>query len=278
MLDWPSSLKRAFVPTMGALHNGHLALLREARQECEEVVVSILVNPLQFGTDEDFASYPRTLERDLELCHEAGVDIVFCPLASDIYHPAFDTRICGGWLAKQYCGVSRPIFFEGVLTVVNILFNLVRPNRAYFGEKDFQQLFLIQKMVRDLWIPVHIVGVPVVRESNGLALSSRNAYLTREQRQEASCLYQAICTVRESVLEGEKSIDTLRKIALKQISLELDYLEFVSEISLKPIEGFVSENVRLLIAAYIGNKPRVRLIDNGIVSDSNACQLGNRSL
>lgn len=254
-----------FVPTMGALHEGHLSLIREARKQCDQVVVSILVNPLQFAPHEDFSSYPRTLEKDLALCEAAGADIVFCPDAREIYPENFQTRILGGELTKQYCGQTRPIFFNGVLTVVAILFGIIRPQKAFFGEKDFQQLFLIKQMVKDLWMPVEIVGMPIVREENGLALSSRNAYLTEAQKQEATCLFQAVLAVQERAKTGERNIQALLDLARSKISLNIDYLELVSVESLQRLTDSLSEPARLLMAAYVGEQPRVRLIDNGLV-------------
>jgi pantoate--beta-alanine ligase len=226
------------------------------------VVVSILVNPLQFGPNEDFASYPRTLEKDLALCEAEGVDAVFCPDYREIYPEGFATRVSGGEIAKAYCGVTRPIFFDGVLTVVNILLNIIQPDRAYFGEKDYQQLFLIRQMVHDLRMPVEIVGCPIVRETSGLAMSSRNLYLTTDQRKEAICLFQGLLAASEAVKSGQRGAGQLLELAREKITLEIDYLKLVSERTLREIQGAVTEPARMLIAAYIGTKPRVRLIDN----------------
>ncbi len=255
-----------FVPTMGALHEGHLSLVREARKQCDHVVVSILVNPLQFAPNEDFKAYPRTLEADLALCEAAGADVVFCPDAAAIYPENFQTRVIGGELTQRYCGQTRPIFFNGVLTVVNILFGIVRPQKAFFGEKDFQQLFLIKQMVKDFWMPIEIIGMPIIRESSGLAMSSRNSYLSELQKQEATCLFQAILAVQEAVKTGERDIQALLDLARSKISLEIDYIELVSVKSLERLTGTLLEPARLLMAGYIGDKPRVRLIDNGLVT------------
>lgn len=255
--------KRGLVCTMGALHEGHLSLIREARKQCEEVVVSIFVNPLQFAPHEDFNAYPRTFEKDAALCQEAGVDILFCPEATDIYPENFQTRVVGGELTKLYCGQTRPIFFNGVLTVVHNLFQIVRPQIGFWGEKDYQQLFLVKKMVEDFWMPIQIIGMPIIREESGLAMSSRNSYLSSKQRQEASCLFQAILAVQEAAKCGERDIETLLAIARRKISLEIDYLHLVSVKTLKSLTGSLNEPARLLVAAYIGENPRVRLIDNG---------------
>lgn len=254
-----------FVPTMGALHEGHLSLIREARKQCDQVVVSILVNPLQFAPHEDFNAYPRTLEADLALCESVGVDIVFCPNANAIYPENFQTRVIGGELTTQYCGITRPTFFNGVLTVVAILFGIVRPQKAFFGEKDFQQLFLIKQMVKDFWMPIEIIGMPIIREESGLALSSRNAYLSAAQKQEATCLFQAIIAIQEAVKTGERDTQALLTLARSKISIELDYLDLVSVKTLERLTDSLEEPTRLLMAAYIGENPRVRLIDNGNV-------------
>ncbi len=249
------------VPTMGALHDGHLSLIRTARSQCDKVIVSILVNPLQFGPNEDFASYPRMLEKDLALCEAEGVDAVFCPDYREIYPEGFSTRVHGGELTKAYCGVTRPIFFEGVLTVVNILLNIIRPDKAYFGEKDYQQLFLIRQMVRDLRMPIEVVGCPIIRESNGLAMSSRNTYLTAQQQGEVN-LFRGLLAGKEAFQLGERNAEKLLEVVLEKITLEIDYLKLVSERTLREIQGVVAEPARMLVAAYTGTNPRVRLIDN----------------
>lgn len=254
-----------FIPTMGALHEGHLSLIRAARKECDQVIVSILVNPFQFAAHEDFNAYPRTLEKDLALCEAADVDVVFCPDPLEIYPENFQTRVIAGDLKKKYCGVTRPIFFDGVLTVVAILFNLIRPQKAYFGEKDYQQLFLVKQMVKDLRMPIEIVGMPIIREVSGLALSSRNVYLTDTQKQEATGLFQAILAVQEAYRCGERDTTKLLQIAREKITLEIDYVSLVSTQTLQELTGQVTEPARLLMAAYIGQEPRVRLIDNGQV-------------
>ncbi|MEI6805537.1 MAG: pantoate--beta-alanine ligase [Myxococcaceae bacterium] len=267
MQDWSLGCSQSigFVCTMGALHEGHLSLIREARKRCEKVVMSIFVNPLQFAPHEDFNAYPRTFESDVALCRAEGVDILFCPEVSALYPENFQTRVLGSELKKQYCGQTRPIFFDGVLTVVHMLFEIVRPQMGFWGEKDFQQVFLVEQMVKDFWMPIEIIGMPIVREPSGLALSSRNAYLSEAQKQEATCLFQAILAVQEAALVGERSIQNLLGIARSKISLEIDYLELVSAKTLERLEGSLNGPARLLIAAYIGDNPKVRLIDNGNV-------------
>lgn len=262
-------LRIGFVPTMGCLHDGHLSLIKAARKDCDRVVVSIFVNPLQFGKNEDFGSYPRPLSRDLTKCEAAGADLVFHPSMSDFYTREFATRLTSGPLGKLYCGKSRPGFFDGVLTVVSILFHIVTPKRAYFGEKDFQQLFLIKQMVRDLRFAIDIVGVPTVREADGLAMSSRNEYLRPEQREEALCLYRAICSVKKAFQEGEHNALVLRRQAEKVLGeaphFKLDYAHIVDERTLLVLSGEVQRRARLLLAGYLGDKPRIRLIDNASV-------------
>ncbi len=198
-----------FVPTMGALHEGHMSLIRQARQTCQKVVVSIFVNPLQFGPTEDFDKYPRTFEKDSQLCEAAGVDVIFCPTVDVLYPGGQETTtkvVPPAALERSLYGQYRPAFFSGVATVVARLFNLVQPNVAYFGEKDYQQLAVIKKMVSDMHLPVTIVGVETVREKDGLACSSRNVLLTAEQRQQAPVLYQTLTEIRDAC---EKSPDAL---------------------------------------------------------------------
>ncbi|MBL4817805.1 MAG: pantoate--beta-alanine ligase [Deltaproteobacteria bacterium] len=255
-----------FVCTMGALHEGHLSLIREARRQCKDVVVSILVNPLQFGPNEDYGAYPRTFEADYEACEQIGVDIIFAPEVSQIYPKDFQTRVIGSDLNRLYCGVTRPVFFNGVLTVVNILYNIVQPQKGFWGEKDFQQMHLVRQMAKDFFWPAEIIGMPIIREENGLAMSSRNNYLTNAQKEEAACLFRGILAAQEAFKTGERNSKALIEVAQKQITLEIDYLALVSAKTLMPIEGQVTEPTRLLLAAYIGQAPRVRLIDNGSLS------------
>ncbi len=259
-----------FVPTMGCLHEGHLSLMREAKKQCDIVIVSIFVNPMQFGPNEDFASYPRTLERDVSLCQSVGVDVVFAPLKTELYPQGFNSKILGGPIAELYCGKSRPGFFDGILTVVNILFQIVQPHKAFFGEKDFQQLFLVKQMVRDLWMSVDVIGLPIVREADGLAMSSRNTYLTSEQRKHATSLYRAILSVQKQVNGGETSISKLQQTAHAILEATpdfvIDYIVFVGFDSFLPMTQELDQPARLLLAGYLGNQPRIRLIDNILIN------------
>lgn len=201
-----------FVPTMGALHAGHQSLMLKAREECHKVVVSIFVNPTQFGPGEDFEAYPRTEEADLELCRQAGVDLVWIPQREELYPPGSQTFLEVEELGKQWEGASRPHHFRGVATVVCKLFHAVMPTRAYFGEKDRQQLQVIRTMVRDLLFPLVVVGVPTAREESGLAMSSRNSYLSSEQRGKASAISRSLRSVRESFLAGERDPQKLEAL------------------------------------------------------------------
>ncbi len=258
------------VPTMGCLHEGHLSLIQEARKQTQKVVVSIFVNPLQFGQNEDLDTYPKPFERDHELCKKAGVDVLFQPKAADLYPCLFQTNIDGGLLTKKYCGHSRPGHFNGVLTVVQILFELIKPTLAFLGEKDFQQLFLIKQMCRDLWLPTQIIPLPIIREPNGLAMSSRNTYLSAEQKENATCLFRAISGVQNAVTNGYTKTSELLDLAASLINhapgMQLDYAHFVDLKTLLPLGDSVNTSARLLLAAYIGDNPRVRLIDNGHIS------------
>lgn len=270
-ISWRESGKTiGFVPTMGCLHEGHLSLIKRARESSDKVVVSIFVNPLQFGVNEDFSTYPRPIAIDIEKCQELEVDLVFTPEASSIYGNNFGTRIDSGALGKLYCGKSRPGFFNGVLTVVNILFNIIRPHRAFFGEKDYQQLFLIRQLVRDFWLPIEIIGMPIIREQTGLAMSSRNKYLADKQRELALCLSQAITATNSAVKNGNREAESVLRVAIEKASehpeFSLDYVHLVKESNLLPFEDTISEPARLLLAGYIGDSPRVRLIDNARIN------------
>lgn len=258
-----------FVPTMGALHEGHMTLIRKARQECEKLAVSIFVNPMQFGPREDFSKYPRTFDRDRDLCQEAGVDVIFSPSADIIYPGGVEEHtkvVPPEFLAGCLEGFFRPGFFTGVATVVNKLFNIIRPNAAYFGEKDFQQLQVIKRMVADFNMPVTIHGVPTVREPDGLALSSRNVYLNEEQRKLAPMLYKTLCDVRDSARGGATSLNealyNARANLSSQPDVTLQYLEARDPNSFQPKQELEPPAV-ILVAAKIGD---VRLIDNLIVS------------
>ncbi len=253
----------AFVPTMGCLHAGHLSLVREACRQADLVVVSIFVNPAQFGPDEDFECYPRTFDDDLRLLREIGVDVLFVPKARDIYPDGFQTNVRIGGVSQGLCGASRPGHFDGVATIVAKLFNLVAPHKALFGEKDFQQLAVIRAMVRDLNFNLDIVGHPIVREDDGLAMSSRNRYLNGEERKSALCLYNALQNTRRQVENGEKNCRNLLNSLQTEMAMDslvnVDYLQIVNDLTLRECK-MVDESAVLLMAVKIG---RTRLIDNG---------------
>jgi pantoate--beta-alanine ligase len=251
------------VPTMGALHDGHLALVRRARRECERVVVTIFVNPAQFGPHEDFARYPRDLPRDLALLGSEGVDLVFTPPVSAIYPEAFSTWVTVERLTERWEGTSRPGHFRGVATVVLKLLNLVQPDRAYFGEKDYQQLRVVERMVADLDVPTTIVACPTVREADGLAMSSRNAYLSAEDRRAATALWRGLRAARAACEAGERDAATLTAIVAKTIAAEprvrLDYVAVVDPRTLEPLATVGARGAVACVAAHVGS---VRLIDN----------------
>ena len=251
-----------FVPTMGALHEGHASLIRRARAENDILVVSIFVNPAQFGPAEDLDRYPRDVPRDTALCAREKVDTVFLPRVDDIYPAGFDTTVIPGKLAEGLCGASRPGHFRGVATVVLKLFNLVAPTRAYFGEKDYQQLAVIRRMVLDMNLDVKIIPCPIVREPDGLAMSSRNVLLSPEERKTATVLFRALSAMARSRETGERRPAVLKDAGLSVLAAEpsfgLEYLEVRDAGTLDPIETCDRPAVALL-AGRIG---RVRLIDN----------------
>lgn len=251
-----------FVPTMGFLHEGHLSLIKKAREENELVFVSIFVNPTQFGENEDLDSYPRDLERDSNLCLNAGVDYIFLPNAKEMYGEKFSTFVQVDKLREGLCGKSRPVHFNGVCTVVTKLFNIVKPNKAYFGEKDAQQLAIIKRLVKDLNIDVEIIGCPIVREDDGLAKSSRNSYLSERERIEARVLSFGLKKCRALLENGEKNVSTLKKVIEEEInkaeSSKIDYIEIVDSESLQEVET-VKNKILVAIAVFIG---KTRLIDN----------------
>ncbi|NLG83579.1 MAG: pantoate--beta-alanine ligase [Firmicutes bacterium] len=251
-----------FVPTMGYLHDGHLALIRRARAENGFVVVSIFVNPTQFGPNEDFARYPRDLARDLDLCRGAGVDLVFAPEVAQMYPPGFQTYVEVEELSQGLCGASRPGHFRGVATVVTKLFNIVTPDRAYFGEKDAQQLRVIKRMVVDLNFPLEIVAVPTVREPDGLAMSSRNTYLSPQERQAALVLYRALCLAKDLFVRGERRAEEIlarmRELIAAEPLARIDYVAIVDDETLAPVER-IDRPVLVALAVFIGP---TRLIDN----------------
>jgi pantoate--beta-alanine ligase len=247
------------VPTMGALHAGHVSLAHAARRDNATVVVSIFVNPLQFGPDEDFARYPRDLDADAGLLAEAGADVVFTPEVTAFTPPDRVTSVHVAGLTERLEGASRPGHFDGVATIVTKLFNAVGPDRAYFGEKDFQQLAVIRRMVADLNQPVAVVGCPVVRDADGLALSSRNAYLTAEQRVSALALSAALHEVATTYSgDADAAVLSLRRTLEGASGVRLDYAEVVDPETLAPLEGVVEGPAQALVAAYVGD---TRLID-----------------
>lgn len=257
-LQWRAQgLRVGFVPTMGFLHDGHLSLMRLARERCDKLVVSIFVNPLQFGPGEDLDTYPRDEGGDALKCESVGVDALFLPAA--LYPPGHCSRVVVSGLTDVLCGATRPGHFEGVTTVVARLFGLVQPHVAVFGEKDYQQLAVIRRMVRDLALPVEVVGGPLVRDFDGLALSSRNAYLSAEQRKRALSLHRALNHIADSKTPSlEQRIEEAR--ALLEVD-ELDYLEVLDAESLEPLEA-ITRPARAFVAARIG---KTRLIDNRAV-------------
>lgn len=258
-----------FVPTMGALHEGHMTLIRRAVRDCQQVAVSIFVNPMQFGPNEDFERYPRTLEKDLAMCRDAGVTAVFHPQVEELYasgHTNSTKVVPPQELTDRLCGSYRPGHFIGVATVVQKLFSIIQPNQAYFGEKDYQQLTIIRRMVQDLNEPVTIVPVATVRESDGLAMSSRNTHLSSDERRRAPELYRTLCVVREDSMSGRRSLQEALKFAREKLSkvpeFSLQYLEVCDPNTLEPLSEAKTPMV-ILVAAKLGS---VRLIDNIIVN------------
>ncbi len=253
-----------FVPTMGFLHEGHKSLIVRAAKENDFVVVSDFVNPTQFGPNEDFEAYPRDIEQDAKLCEEAGADVIFNPEASEMYDNAL-TTVTVDKITKVLCGASRPGHFAGVATVVSKLFNIVAPDRAYFGEKDAQQLMVIRKMVKDLNFDIEIVGCPIIRESDGLAKSSRNTYLNSDERQAALCLSRALKLGKAMIENGEASVDVVKSAIRAEIEKEpLSRIDYVEIVDLDTLEQAVRTDTGILtaIAVYIG---KTRLIDNFII-------------
>ena len=253
------------VPTMGYLHSGHISLIKRAKKDCGIVVVSIYVNPTQFGPGEDYQRYPRDLERDKKLAKEAGTDILFVPSDEEIYPDSFHTYIQVEELSGRLCGVSRPIHFRGVATIVAKLFNIVKPTKAYFGWKDAQQLIILKKMVKDLNMDVEVVGLPTVREKDGLAISSRNKYLSKQERKIAPILYQALIKAKKMVNSGENNsarvLQQAKDLIKKKKGVKIDYLKAINLIDLKDAKK-IKKNTLIAIAAWIG---KTRLIDNVII-------------
>ncbi len=253
-----------FVPTMGALHAGHGSLVEAARSECDVVVVSIFVNPTQFGPGEDFEKYPRTLETDAAYCERVGADMVFAPSAEEMYPQPQMSWVDVETLTDTLCGASRPGHFRGVTTVCAKLFNIVAPDIAYFGQKDAQQAMVIRRMVRDLNMPLAIWVCPIVREPDGLAMSSRNKYLSADERERALCLYRALMDCQSRVAAGQRQskalADTMRQIIEKQQGA-IDYISIVDPETLEPVEA-IEHKALVLLAVNIGH---TRLIDNLLI-------------
>lgn len=257
-------LRPGFVPTMGALHQGHFALIARSAGENVQTVVSIFVNPTQFGSQSDLECYPRNLEHDSAMAVQAGATHIFAPTVETIYPPGFDTWAEVGELASRWEGLSRPGHFRGVATVVSILFNLVHPARAYFGEKDYQQLQIIRRLHEDLALPGQIVPCPTIRDHDGLALSSRNARLSAPDRARAAAIPRAINTVQEAAAHGQRdarALEALGRSLLESEGLTVDYLAIVDNTGLKPI-ATLDREARLLVAVEVGG---VRLIDNASI-------------
>jgi pantoate--beta-alanine ligase len=256
-----SSSVIGLVPTMGALHQGHLALMQIARRECALLVVTIFVNPLQFDRPDDLARYPRTLEADLAACREQGVDVVFAPAPAEMYPEPPECRVDVGRLADHLCGPFRPGHFQGVATVVLKLFEIVRPTRAYFGEKDAQQLAIIRRMAGDFNLPIEVVEVPTVREPDGLAMSSRNRHLSTAERASAATLYAALSEAKRRIAEGATDAAEIARASLARIPADrvrVEYLSIVNPQTMQPVER-VGGPVRVAVAAWVG---ATRLIDN----------------
>ena len=257
------------VPTMGFLHEGHLSLIREAKAENDVVVVSDFVNPTQFGPNEDFESYPRNIERDTELALSAGADVIFYPSVSEMYPPESSTYVeVEGNITRVLCGASRPTHFRGVTTVVNKLFNIVEPNKAYFGQKDAQQVAVLTKMVKDLHMDIELIICPIVREPDGLAMSSRNTYLSAEERKQAVILNQALKKAKNAFANGEKDVVKLTEIITDKINemplAVIDYVSILDFPSLKPIIT-IEKDALAAVAVKFG---KTRLIDNEILGYS----------
>lgn len=250
------------VPTMGYLHEGHASLMREAAARADRVVVSIFVNPAQFGPGEDLDRYPRDMEHDIGLCGQNGVHLIFAPEAREMYPEGYQTYIDVGELANGLCGRSRPGHFRGVCTVVCKLFNIVRPDFAFFGQKDAQQLAVIKRMAKDLNLPVEVVGCPIIREEDGLAKSSRNAYLNREEREAALGLSRGLALAQKAVEQGGRDSAALVELIAKELAasslVRPDYVEIVDAHTLQPVDRLGSETL-IALAAFVG---KTRLIDN----------------
>ena len=265
--EWKKQgLSVGFVPTMGYLHEGHKSLMDAARKGNDKVVVSIFVNPMQFGPTEDLATYPRDLDHDAALCESAGVDLIFHPEAEEMYEKDFCSFVDMTGLTEGLCGKTRPIHFRGVCTVVNKLFNIVTPDHAYFGQKDGQQLAVIKRMVRDLNMDIEIVGCPIVREEDGLAKSSRDTYLSSEERKAALILSKTVALGKElakTEKDANKVVEAMKKNIETEPLAKIDYVEAVDALSMAPVEK-LEGTCMLAMAVYIG---KTRLIDNTLINE-----------
>ena len=254
-----------FVPTMGALHEGHLSLVRASKKECQKTIVSIFVNKLQFGPNEDFNTYPRLMEQDIKLLESENVDVLFCPGLEEMYPNDLSFKINETKIAKQLEGKSRPGFFDGVCLVVLKLFNITQPKRVYFGEKDIQQLYIIQKMIKDFNFPIQLRGCPTVREKNGLAMSSRNQYLSDVEKEEAAVLYKTLKKGATCVLGGQLNVDTIIAMMGQLIvnkNIKIDYLEIRDLNTFNKITKIHNQPIIIVGAIYY---KKIRLIDNIIL-------------
>ena len=265
--EWKKQgLSVGFVPTMGYLHEGHKSMMDAARKGNDKVVVSIFVNPMQFGPTEDLATYPRDLDHDAALCESAGVDLIFHPEAEEMYEKDFCSFVDMTGLTEGLCGKTRPIHFRGVCTVVNKLFNIVTPDHAYFGQKDGQQLAVIKRMVRDLNMDIEIVGCPIIREEDGLAKSSRNTYLSPEERKAALILSKTVALGKElakTEKDANKVVEAMKKNIETEPLAKIDYVEAVDALSMAPVEK-LEGTCMLAMAVYIG---KTRLIDNTLINE-----------
>lgn len=254
-----------FVPTMGYFHYGHTSLMKHSIEENDITVVSIFVNPIQFGPDEDYEIYPRDINRDQQMAKQTGVDILFAPSSKDMYPKDFSTQVKVSGITNSLCGASRPGHFDGVATVVNKFFNIVQPHRTYFGRKDYQQLLVIKQMATDLNLNVEVKGCPIVRENDGLAVSSRNVNLTTSQRYSATILYHSLQEAKTKILEGEKDPKKIKELIRHKITrepeTEIDYVEIVHASDLSEIKHIRGE-ILIALAVYVGG---IRLIDNELI-------------
>lgn len=271
--SWRSQgLRIGLVPTMGYFHEGHLALMRCAAESCDRVVTTLFVNPTQFGPNEDLDAYPRDFERDRRLAESVGVDILFCPEVDEMYGQESETRVVTGQLAKRLCGASRPGHFDGVVTIVTKLFLAAKPHVAVFGQKDFQQLAIIRRMVDDLKFGIEIIGHPIVREADGLAMSSRNTYLDKDGRKAAVCLHESLCLAQAMYGAGPHPLaaaqvaDKVTNHIEQHRQCRVDYVAIVHNRTLEPIE-ICDGNSHLVLAVRVNDK--VRLIDNGPLATAN---------